>query len=142
MLLPLFRYVLHTKLLFFQKLTPYPHIFFHLKSFLLKGPLTVKVRKKIINKFNWWSCSKNQPNTKLNQILREKRHKNWKQECKQKHSLLFNFCNIFDLLTSRTQKIACDLLFLTLVFTYFPIMNNSGKFKEILSTSFYCIIPP
>ena len=25
---------------------------------------------------------------------------------------------------------------------YFPIMNNSGKFKEILSTSFYCIIPP
>ena len=45
-LLPLFRYVLHTKLPFFQKLTSYPHIFFHLKHFLWKGPLTVKVRKK------------------------------------------------------------------------------------------------
>ena len=42
----------------------------------------------------------------VNQFLREKRHKKWNQECKQKQSLLFNFCNIFDLLTSRTQKIA------------------------------------
>ena len=25
-------------------------------------------------------------------------------------------------------------------FTYFLIMNNSGKFKEISRTSFYCII--
>ena len=41
-----------------------------------------------------------------NQFLREKLHKKWKQECKQKQSLLFNFCHIFDLLTSRTQKIA------------------------------------
>ena len=48
-LLPLFRYVLHTKLPFFQKLTSYPHIFFHLKHFLWKGPLTVKVRKKKID---------------------------------------------------------------------------------------------
>ena len=31
--------------------------------------------------------------------------------------------------------------FLNLIFTYVPIMNNSGKFKEISSTSFYCIIP-
>ena len=42
----------------------------------------------------------------VNQFLREKRHKKWNQECKQKQSLLFNFCNIFDPLTSRTQKIA------------------------------------
>ena len=33
-----------TKLLVSQKLTRYPHIFFHLKSFLWEGPLTVKVR--------------------------------------------------------------------------------------------------
>ena len=43
---------------------------------------------------------------KQNQILRAKRHKKWNQECKQKQSLLFNFCNIFNLLTSRTQKIS------------------------------------
>ena len=42
----------------------------------------------------------------VNQFLREKRHKKWNQECKQKLSLLFNFCNIFYLSTSRTQKIA------------------------------------
>ena len=35
-----------------------------------------------------------------------------------------------------------DPLFLNLIFTYFLIMNNSGKFKEISSTSFYCIISP
>ena len=40
----------------------------------------------------------------VNQFLREKRHKKWNQECKQKQSVLFNFCNVFDLLTSRTQK--------------------------------------
>ena len=32
--------------------------------------------------------------------------------------------------------------FLNLIFTYFPIMNNWGKFVEISSVSFYCIIPP
>ena len=42
----------------------------------------------------------------VNQFLREKRHEKWNQERKQKQSLLFNFCNIFYLLTSRTQKIA------------------------------------
>ena len=36
--------------------------------------------------------------------MREKRHKKWNRECKQKQSLLFSFCDIFDLLTSRTQK--------------------------------------
>ena len=40
---------LHTKLPFSQKLIPYPHIFFHLKSFLWKSPLTVKVWKKFID---------------------------------------------------------------------------------------------
>ena len=42
----------------------------------------------------------------VNQFLREKRHKKLNQECKQKQSLLFNVCNIFDLLTSRTRKMA------------------------------------
>ena len=42
----------------------------------------------------------------VNQVLREKRHTKLNQECKQKQSLLFNFCNSFDLLTSRTQKTA------------------------------------
>ena len=45
-LLLLFRYVLHEKLPFFKKVALYPHIFYHLKSFLRKGLLTVKVRKK------------------------------------------------------------------------------------------------
>ena len=31
----------------------------------------------------------------VDQFLRKKRHKKWNQECKQKQSLLFNFCNIF-----------------------------------------------
>ena len=42
----------------------------------------------------------------VNQLLREKLHKKLNQEYKQKQSLLFNLCNNFDLLTSRTQKIA------------------------------------
>ena len=37
-------------LFFFSEINPVPpYFFFHLKSFLLKGPLTVKVRKKFIN---------------------------------------------------------------------------------------------
>ena len=113
------RYVLHRKLSLFQKVTPYSHIFFHLKYFLWKGPLRVRLRKKIIdqilgyissyfeicahlghlfakiNMFNWWSCSKKS----------KKHHKNWNEEYKQKQSCLFNFCNIFYFLTSRTKKI-------------------------------------
>ena len=86
----------------------------------------------------------------LNQLLGEKRHKKWNQECKRKHYLLFNFCNIFDLLTSRTQvttlnitvtKYHGDPLLLDLMFRYFSITNSSGKIKEISSTSFYCIKP-
>ena len=42
----------------------------------------------------------------VNQFLPEKHQKEWNQECKQKQSLMFNFYNIFDLLTSWTQKIA------------------------------------
>ena len=34
---------------FFQKLARYPHVFFQLQSFLWEGPLTVKVRKNIID---------------------------------------------------------------------------------------------
>ena len=67
-----------------------------------------------INKFNKWSCSKNEPNAKLNRIFIVYiynrifiiRHKKWNQECEQKQYLLFNFCNIFGLLTSGTQKLA------------------------------------
>ena len=33
---------------FFSEINPYPQVFLNLKSFLWKGPLTVKVRKKII----------------------------------------------------------------------------------------------
>ena len=40
----------------FQKLTPYPHFFFHLKSFLWKGPLTVKVKKKK-SSIRFWATS-------------------------------------------------------------------------------------
>ena len=46
----------------------------------------------------------------VNQFLRKKHHEKWNQECKQKQSLLFNFCNIFYLLTPSTQKIAWRLL--------------------------------
>ena len=64
-----------------------------------------------------------------------------------KHSLLFHFCSIFDLLTSRTEVFPIvvrygDPLFLNSIIKYCPIMNNLGKFKEISSARFYCIIPP
>ena len=41
--------------------------------------------------------------------MRDKRHKKWNQECKQNQASYVqflgpNFCNIFDLLTSRTEK--------------------------------------
>ena len=71
-----------------------------------------------------------------NQFLREKRHKNWNEECKQNQSQFFsNFCNIFDFLTSRTQKIAWwpsvfkpDFY----IFSYNEqlIMNNSENLKK------------
>ena len=35
--------------------------------------------------------------------MHEKSH--WNKKCKQKQSQLFNFCNVFDLLTSKTEKI-------------------------------------
>ena len=81
---------------FFQKVAPYPHLFFPLNSFLWKGLLTVKVRKKIIDQilgyisfcfeapahldhlfawtpkiieFNGLSCSKHEPGTMLNIYL-------------------------------------------------------------------------
>ena len=61
-------------------------------------------------------------------VLCEKRHEKLNQVCKQKQCLLLNCCNIFDLLATRTEKIAWWHLFLNLIFTYFPIMNKSGKF--------------
>ena len=33
----------------YSEINPDPHIFFHLKYFLWKGPLTVEVRKKFID---------------------------------------------------------------------------------------------
>ena len=60
--------------------------------------------------FNSWLSSKYKPNTKENHILCESVF-TWEapskqnQVCKQKRSLLFKFCNIFDLLTFRTEKI-------------------------------------
>ena len=54
-----------------------------------------------------WAKHKVKSNTYcVNQFLRKKCHKKRNQECTQKQSLLFNFCYIFDLLTSRTEKIA------------------------------------
>ena len=99
---------------------------------LWKGPLTAKISNRIfrsdfelyqflfrntcisrssfaeppkIIKFNRWFCIKNEPNC-VNQFLRKKRHKKWRQECKQKQWLSFKFCKIFDILFSRTAKIA------------------------------------
>ena len=77
----------------------------------------------------------------VNQFLCEKRHKKWNQEYKRTQSLSFNFY-IFDLLTSRTQKITWWPPVFQPDYTYFSVMNNSGKFEKTSSTSFYCIIPP
>ena len=57
-------------------------------------------------KFNRWSYSKNGPNTVKSYKMKEKHHKRWNQECKQKQSPLFNFCITFDLLTRGTEKMA------------------------------------
>ena len=60
--------------------------------------------------FNRSSSSKNEPKTKVksyiycvNQLLGEKLHKN---ETKKANKNSLKFCNIFNLLTPRTQKIA------------------------------------
>ena len=99
------------------------------------------VRTPKIIKFNRWSCS-NWFIYCVNKLLREKVIKTWNQECKQKQSRMFGFCSVFYLLTYRTQKWHGDPQFLNLIFTYFPIRKNSEKYKEISSTSFYCIISP
>ena len=65
-----------------------------------------------------------------NQFLCEKRHKKWGQECKQKQSLLFNFCNILIYWSLEPRKEHGDLLFLNLIFTYFPTMNNQENLKK------------
>ena len=60
--------------------------------------------------FKKWAKHKVKPyiNCLIKSLL-EKRHKKWNQECEQKQFLSFNFCNIFHLLTSRTEKIACPV---------------------------------
>ena len=102
----------------FRKLTLYLHMFFYLKSFLWKDPMTVKVRKKSSIRFwastvsvvkcvhieviFWHKLLRATHKSKsyiycVNQFLREKRNKKSSQESKQKQSHLFNFCNIFHL---------------------------------------------
>ena len=58
---------------------------------------------------------------------------------------MFNFCNIFDLLTSRTQNSMVTPSFkpdfhIFHIFTRFSYIEQLRKIKEISSTSFYCII--
>ena len=152
------KYIVNIRLLQNNYWWLYLHIFFHLKDFLQIGPqflfwnaCTLRSSFRIsliVFKFDRWSCSKNEPNTRINiyflctyvSFLQEKRHKKWNQDCKQKQSLLFNFCDIFYLLTSSKEH--GGYLFLNIIFAYFPVMNNWGKFKEISSTIFYCIIRP
>ena len=65
----------------------------------------------------------------VNQVLREKCHKKWNQECKRKQSRLFGFCNIFYLLTSRTEKIAWWLPVFKPdfhIFSYNIVANSPG----------------
>ena len=68
----------------------------------------------------------------VNQFFREKCHKKWNQECKRKQSLLFNFCNIFHLLSSRTQKIAW---WAPVFKTYFYIFS----YNEQLSSTIFLL---
>ena len=63
----------------------------------------------------------------VNQFLCEKRHKKLSRECKQRQSLLLNFCNILDLLTSRTQKIAWFPLAFKPDFYIFSFNEELGK---------------
>ena len=65
--------------------------------------------------------------------------KNKTKNANKKQSLLFTFCNIFDVLTSRTQKIAWSPPAFK---PDFYIFSYNEKFKEIRPTSSYCIIPP
>ena len=99
--------------------------------------------------FNRWSYLKNEPNTKLNHVFLVSisfcPRKVIKNETKKlnKNGIVCSIFVIFLIFWSlEFWKHYGDLLFLSLVFTYFPIMNNSWKLKEISSTSFYCIIPP
>ena len=72
----------------------------------------------------------------VNQFLREKCHKRWNQKYKQKQCLLFNFY-ILIFWPLELRKYDVEPLFLKLIFTYFSVINNSGKFKEISWTRFY-----
>ena len=102
------------KTLWQSKLEKESVIRFWLHQFLFWNTCTFRLSFRINSQNNLSLIgdlvSKSEPNTKLNtycvnQFLGEKRHKKWNLECKQKHSRLFKFCNIFDLLTSGTEKI-------------------------------------
>ena len=102
-----------------------------------------------IIKFNRWSCSKNEPNTKLNHIfivlISFYARNAWKNETKNanKNSL---FCSIFVIYLIfwplELRKQHGDPLYLDPIFTYVPLMNKPVKFEEIPWTSLYCILPP
>ena len=78
----------------------------------------------------------------INQFLLEKRHKNETKNVK-KNSLVCSIFVIFLIFWPlELRKQYGDPQFLNLIFKYFRIMKNSGKFKEISSTRSYCIIPP
>ena len=97
--------------------------------------------------FNRQSCSKNEPNIKLNHIFIVQisfcARNAIKNETNNVNTNSF-ICSIFVILLIFTppelRKWYGDPLFLNLIFKYFPKINNSGKFKEVSSTSFYCII--
>ena len=113
---------------------------------------TIWLKKKHLMKiadtsFNRQSCSKNEPNIKLNHIFIVQisfcARNAIKNETNNVNTNSF-ICSIFVILLIFTppelRKWYGDPLFLNLIFKYFPKINNSGKFKEVSSTSFYCII--
>ena len=64
----------------------------------------------------------------VNRFLRKERHKNKTKNVNKNSLFLFNLCNIFDLLTSRTQKIA----WWPPVFKRdFYIFSFNGQFRKI-----------
>ena len=70
------KFCLHNITSLFQKLTPYPHAFFHLKSFPWNSPPIFKIRNDLAQK-----TSQTQVKSYIycvNQSLREKHHKKMK----------------------------------------------------------------
>ena len=64
---------------------------------------TLKIIK--FNRWKKWAKHKVKSYIRcINQYLHEKHHEKWDHECKQRQFLLFNICNVFDLLTSRIEN--------------------------------------